>query len=128
MTPKQKNDKKVNKKKKWKKELSTHSIENTKNIDNLSGTSMGSSHSNPSPCGHCRKLVKNDDSAMECEICKQWYHVKCQNISKAEYNYIKGGTRKVSLSRMHWHCLTYDRVAINFMKTMTSLHAKQEKI
>ena len=65
---------------------------------------------------------------MECEICQQWYHIKCQNITKAEYNYIQGGTKKKSLSKMHWYCLTCDRVAVNFMKNMTTFHAKQEKI
>ena len=29
---------------------------------------------------------------------------------------------------MHWYYLTCDRVTVNFMKTMTSLHAKQDKI
>ena len=70
----------------------------------------------------------NEDFAMECEICDQWFHIKCQNITKAEYNYIKGGSKKNSLSKMHWYCHTCDRMAGNFMKTMTNLHVKQEKI
>ena len=65
---------------------------------------------------------------MGCEICEQWFHIKCQNITKAEYNYIKGDSKKKSLSKMHSYCHTCDRMAVNFMKTMTYLHAKQEKI
>ena len=98
------------------------------NADNQSEASYGSTSSNPSPCGHCKRVVKEDDPAMECEICEQWYHIKCQNITKMEYNYIQGGTKKKSVSKMHWYCQTCDKVAVNFMKTMTSLHIKHQKI
>ena len=78
MTPRKKITKKVNKKmKQKKKELSAHSIEDTENTDDQSVTSVGSNHCNPSPCGQCSKLVKNEDYAMECEICDQWFHIKC---------------------------------------------------
>ena len=110
------------------KRMSTHSVEDSKNTHNISETSVGSNHSYPSPCGQCSELVKKDDSVMEFEICEQWFHIKSQSITKAEYNYIKGGSKKKSLSKMHWYCHTCDRMAINFMKTMTNLHAKQEKI
>ena len=77
-------------------------------------------------CGHCNKLVKNDSPAMECEICNLWYHIKCQAINKAEYEYIKGGSKKKTLSKLHWYCLTCDRIAVNFMKTMANLHTKHQ--
>ena len=132
MTPRKKNNKKSEQEDETEdeteKELSVHSIEDTENTDDQSVTSVGSNHSNPSPCGQCSKLVKNEDFAMECEICDQWFHTKCQNITKAEYNYIKGGSKKKSLSKMQWYCRTCDRMAVNFMKTMTNLHVKQEKI
>ena len=65
---------------------------------------------------------------MDCEICEQWLHLKCLNITKAEYDYIKGGSKKKSLGKMHWYCHACDRMAVNFMKIMTNLHAKWEKI
>ena len=77
-------------------------------------------------CGHCNKVVKNDSPAMECEICSMWYHIKCQGITKAEYEYIKGGSKKKSLSKLHWYCLICDRMAVNFMKTMANLHTKHQ--
>ena len=77
-------------------------------------------------CGHCKKLVKNDSPVMECEICNLWYHIKCQGITKAEYEYIKGGSKKKSLSKLYWYCLTCNRIAINFMKTMAYLHTKHQ--
>ena len=63
---------------------------------------------------------------MECEICQQWYHIKCQGIKKAEYEVIKGGEKKNYLSKLHWYCQTCERMAVNFMRTMTSLHVKQQ--
>ena len=86
-------------------------------------SSLGSIKSH---CGHCNKLVKNDSPAMECEICNLWYHIKCQGITKAEYEYIKGGSKKKTLSKLHWYCLTCDRIAVNFMKTMANLHTKHQ--
>ena len=80
------------------------------------------------PVDNAKKVVKEEDPAMKCEICEQWYHIKCQSITKLEYNYIQGGTKKKSVSKMHWYCQTCDRVAVNFMKTMTSLHIKHQKI
>ena len=77
-------------------------------------------------CSHCKKIVKNDSPAMECEICDLWYHIKCQGITKAEYEYIKGSSKKKSLSKLHWYCLTCDRKAVNFMKTMANLHTKHQ--
>ena len=77
-------------------------------------------------CGQCKKLVKNENPAMECEICQQWYHIKCQGITKAEYECIKGGGKKKYLSKLHWYCQTCERMAVNFMRTMTSLHVKQQ--
>ena len=70
MMPKKKDNEKVNKMKKQKKKCQ-HSVEDRKNTDNISETSVGSDIGNPSQCGQCSKLVKNDDSAMECEICEQ---------------------------------------------------------
>ena len=65
---------------------------------------------------------------MGCKMCEQLYHIKCQNITKAEYNYIKWGSKKKSLSKIHWYCQTCGRMAVNLMRIMTNLHLKQEKI
>ena len=98
------------------------------NGDNQSEASYGSISSNPSPCGQCKKLVKEEDAALKCEICDQWYHIKCQNITKADLQLHPRRTRINSLSQMHWYCQTCDKMAVNIMKTMTSLHAKQQKM
>ena len=105
------------------------SYTNSLNEDNQSEVSITSDTSDPSPCGQCRKLVKEDDPAMRCEICEQWFHIKCQQMTKAEYNYIQGGSaKKKALNKLHWYCSTCDRVSVNYMKKLTSLHIKQQKL
>ena len=37
-----------------------------------------------------------------------------------------GGGKKKYLSKLHWYCQTCERMAVNFMRTMTSCHVKQQ--
>ena len=50
--------------------------------------------------------------------------MRCQGITKAEYKCMKGGGKK-KYSKLHWYYQTCERKAVNFMRTMTSLHVKQ---
>ncbi len=45
-----------------------------------------SSRDSPSPCGICKKLVKQGDAAVECNFCGFYIHGKClkQKLTKAE--------------------------------------------
>ena len=61
---------------------------------------------------------------MECEICEQWCHIKCQSISKFKCKYIRGGTKK-STTKIAL-VLVCDRVAVNFMNTMIGMYIMQE--
>ena len=50
-------------------------------------------------------------------------------MTKAEYNYIQGGSsKKKALNKLHWYCSTCDRVSVNYMKKLTGLHIKQQKL
>ena len=33
-------------------------------------------------CGICNNEVKETDKAMECDKCKYWIHIKCNNITR----------------------------------------------
>ena len=39
-------------------------------------------------CPQCKKRVQNNDMALMCEICEDWYHVKCQGLSEDEYKFL----------------------------------------
>ena len=51
-------------------------------------------------------------------------YIECQGITKAESR--RFGSRKKSLNKLQWYCLTCDRIAVNFMKTMANLHTKHQ--
>ena len=130
MSPKKKNQPKNEQREDMAAERSESYVSFYENGDNNSEASYDSTSSNPSPCGQCKKLVKEEDSAMKCEICEQWYHIKCQNITKAEYNHIQGGgaSKKRAMTKLHWYCSTCDKVSVNFMKKLTSLNMKHQKL
>ena len=75
MSPKKKNQPKNDYREDMGAERSESYVSFYENGDNNSEASYDSTSSNPSPCGQCKKLVKEEDSAMKCEICEQWYHI-----------------------------------------------------
>ena len=36
----------------------------------------------------CTKTVTNEDLALECEICESWFHICCQEVTEAEYEFL----------------------------------------
>ena len=93
-----------------------------------SNISNSSSTSGPSPCGRCRKIVKRGDDALECEICQQWFHVKCEEISKAQYKVMlecnKEGKKK---TKLHWYCKTCDCHTVDLLKLKSHQHKTTQR-
>ncbi len=93
--------------------------------------SAGSQTSDPSPCGRCRKLVKAGDIAIECEICQQWFHAKCEEVSKPQYKMLlessqsKDGKKK---AKLHWFCSTCECTSVNFMRGLSFHQGKIEAL
>ena len=50
------------------------------------------------PCNLCSKPVANNHRALCCDICDQWVHIKCNNVSPADYERLKS-------SESRWFCL-----------------------
>lgn len=50
-------------------------------------------------CGCCQDRVSTGQMGLECEICKFWFHAKCEKLTKREYDKISDVIEKVS-----WHC------------------------
>ncbi|CAG2218688.1 SIAE [Mytilus edulis] len=60
-------------------------------IDNLSTfTSTGS-------CGICRKLVKRNDKAIQCDECDLWIHTRCTSVDNTTYT-------KLQNTNDQWFC------------------------
>ena len=76
----------------------------------------------PSPCGRCRKLVVRGDEAVMCEICSQWYHIKCEKITKTQYK------NQASKSKnFHWYCDACDIVHSGIIREVTLVKVQQAK-
>ena len=52
-------------------------------------------------CRKCRKEVRTNSNALECEICDEWFHIECVGVKKEFYAaLVKDG----SLSNFSWYC------------------------
>ena len=77
----------------------------------------------PSPCGRCRKMVVRGDEALACDICEQWFHIKCERVTKPQYK------QQVSKgkSNFHWFCDTCNILQSGVIKQMTILKAEHSR-
>ena len=56
-------------------------------------------------CSICSLVVNDDDLAINCELCNEWYHISCSNIGETLYELIdpEEGDRPVGFQ---WYCGT----------------------
>ena len=50
------------------------------------------------PCGICSKSVNSNHRSIQCDICNQWIHIKCNKLSGSDYEYLQR-------SDDSWYCL-----------------------
>ena len=43
---------------------------------------MSVTSNSDAPCGHCQVLVHSNDHVLECNVCSEWYHISCANVSE----------------------------------------------
>ena len=51
------------------------------------------------PCGTCRNQVGEKDKALECDVCTQWFHTRCQSVSDKLYEILAEEEGNCS-----WYC------------------------
>ena len=44
--------------------------------------------------------MKDTDSAIHCDICQFWIHMKCNNLNHIDYKYLQG-------SSVAWFCISF---------------------
>ena len=49
------------------------------------------------PCKVCHRAVRHKQNAVECDLCDQWVHIKCNDISKTQY-------QKMVNQPQTWYC------------------------
>ena len=52
----------------------------------------------PYPCKTCSKNCKDENSCMQCDLCLDWHHIVCVDISKEAYQLLQ------NLSGSRWFC------------------------
>lgn len=73
-------------------------------------------------CSACKKAVGDDDHAMFCDICEQWFHIDCELISEDEYTFL--GTHK----SVHWYCKTCNKSVVGVIKLFSNLKLRVEEL
>ena len=71
----------------------------------------------PYPCGRCRKNCEDTNSCVQCEICIEWFHVICVDISLTAYKELK------SVPGFHWFCKGCDTKVPELIEKAKGLEA-----
>ena len=78
---------------------------------------------NNDECRVCRKTFRSKDKAVECEICLNWFHKKCEKISDALYEVLNDDS-----NNCHWYCHYCEVGAKKIHASLTRLQTDQEAI
>ena len=49
----------------------------------------------------CTKVIRDNDNSIYCDKCNLWGHIKCNNLSFIDYQYLNGNDDS-------WFCLKYN--------------------
>ena len=72
-------------------------------------------------CGDCDKCVTAKDQGLQCEVCNEWFHARCQKISEDTYSSIKNE------DSVHWYCYTCNKEVTRVIKSIPRFQARQDK-
>lgn len=55
---------------------------------------------NDDKCGKCEVVIE-DNPALKCDICKVWFHIRCQKVPVAVYNLM---VEEEDGKQLDWKC------------------------
>ena len=55
------------------------------------------------PCGICKKSVNKNKKAINCSVCSEWVHIKCNGVSINEYEKLVEEEESIT-----WQCILCD--------------------
>ena len=71
-----------------------------------------------SNCPECGKGVI--DEGVKCRMCENWYHCKCQGVSKALYAALQEAvSEEEEESGLHWYCRGCNKVCVKLHRSIT---------
>jgi PHD-finger len=71
-------------------------------------------------CGDCNKVVHDREKGLLCEVCNEWYHTKCQNVSAETYSFLQ------KEDGIHWYCKGCDKGVSKLLQSMSVLQKRQD--
>ena len=75
-------------------------------------------------CETCEVKVTIKEKRIQCSACEKWYHIKCQNVDEAKYNFfIQPGNKDV-----HWLCTTCNSQSAKIFMHFAQMTQKVEKL
>jgi len=74
-------------------------------------------------CDVCKAEVEDGDDALECEICKGWFHISCVDISTYEYEVLV----RHKIGSIHWYCATCNIKSMELLRLVFGLQNRLQK-
>ncbi|KAK4329292.1 hypothetical protein Pmani_000326 [Petrolisthes manimaculis] len=78
-----------------------------------------------SKCGKCDVVIGPDDMALNCDICKVWFHIGCQKFPEAVYKFM---VEKEEGKQLDWKCCFCKRGYENLHAYMKEIEGQQSKM
>ena len=73
-------------------------------------------------CPSCKKVVSDEDLALQCEICNKWLHIICADLTEAEYTFLQ------EHKAVHWFCEQCIKNITSVIKSGVTINQNQEKL
>lgn len=75
-------------------------------------------------CGTCKRKVKGNDRALQCNLCDLWHHIGCERVNEDIYRFLIKNEEKT----LHWYCGKCNVVAGKLLTAITSLAKRQDDL
>jgi len=72
-------------------------------------------------CPDYDKKVSDRETGLQCEICKIWFHAKCQTVPEETYKLMQHES-------IHWFCYGCNKGIGKVMQSLARLQARQDQL
>src|SRR3989442_696450 len=76
-------------------------------------------------CLDCNEEVKAGDKALECDICKNWTHIKCGKVSASMYGELKKAASSMTCQGIKFLCAKCEKVFVTMKANIIKMLEKQ---
>src|SRR5208282_4555928 len=87
------------------------------------GRAENKSGSGDEKCGHCLKVVSDQDSGVMCDVCNIWFHSRCQGVTEVMYKALTQHAKE-----LFWFCKDCRQGAEKLLPTITKIHTKVTRL